>query len=118
MTGDFHRNDRLNKQIARMLAEIIMRETSDPRLQKMNITRVEVTADLAHAKVYYTLIEPEPALQQALAKAAGFFRSQIAQRLSVRTVPQLRFVIDDRLVKARRIEDLIKSDKRNQEEQD
>jgi ribosome-binding factor A len=116
MTGDFHRNDRLNKQIARMLAEILMRETSDPRLQQMNITRVEVTADLAHAKVYYTLVKADPTVAQALSKAAGFFRSQIAQRLSLRTVPQLKFIIDDRLVKARRIEDLIKSDKRDFEE--
>lgn len=116
MTGEFHRNDRLNKQIARMLAEILMRETSDPRLQQMNITRVEITADLAHAKVYYTLVQPDPSVAQALTKAAGFFRSQIAQRLSLRTVPQLKFLIDDRLMKARRIEELIKSDKRDQEQ--
>jgi len=113
MTGDFHRNDRLNKQIARMLAEILIRETSDPRLQQMNITRVEVTSDLAHAKVYYTLVEEDPSVAQALSKAAGFFRSQIAQRLSLRTVPQLKFLYDDRLVKARRIADLIKNDKRD-----
>jgi ribosome-binding factor A len=113
MTGDFHRNDRLNKQIARMLAEILIRETSDPRLQQMTITRVEVTSDLAHAKVYYTLVEEDPSVAQALSKAAGFFRSQIAQRLSLRTVPQLKFLYDDRLVKARRIADLIRNDKRD-----
>lgn len=115
MSDGFHRNDRLNKQIARMLAEILLRETSDPRLQQMNITRVEVTADLAHAKVYYTLVEDDPSVAQALSKAAGFFRSQIAQRLSLRTVPQLKFLIDERLLKARRIEDLIKNDKRDEE---
>jgi ribosome-binding factor A len=115
MSMDFQRNDRLNKQIARMLAEILLRETSDPRLQKINITRVEVTADLSHAKVYYTLIQEDPTVTQAIIKALGFFRSQIAQRLSLRTVPQLKFLYDDRLVKARRIEDLIKNDKRDEE---
>jgi ribosome-binding factor A len=113
MSGDFHRNDRLNKQIARMLAEILLRETSDPRLQQVNVTRVEVTSDLAHAKVYYTLVDEDPSVAQALTKAAGFFRSQIAQRLTLRTVPQLKFLYDDRLVKARRIADLIKNDKRD-----
>lgn len=115
MTGEFHRNDRLNKQIARMLAEILLRETSDPRLQQMNITRVEVTSDLAHAKVYYTLVDEDASVAQALSKAAGFFRSQIAQRLSLRTVPALKFLYDDRLVKARRIAELIKNDKREDE---
>jgi ribosome-binding factor A len=115
MSGDFHRNERLNKQIARLLAEILLRETADPRLQQMNITRVEITNDLAHAKVYYTLVEDDPTVAQALSKAAGFFRSQIAQRLTLRTVPQLKFLIDDRLIKARRIEDLIKNDKREEE---
>lgn len=110
------RNERLNKQIARMLAEILIRETSDPRLQQLTITRVEMTADLAHAKVYYSLLEDDPSVAQALSKAAGFFRSQIAQRLTLRTVPQLKFLVDERLIKARRIEDLIKNDKR--EEQD
>jgi ribosome-binding factor A len=113
MTGDFHRNDRLNKQIARMLAEILIRETSDPRLQQMTITRVEVTSDLAHAKVYYTVVENDPSVAQALSKAAGFFRSQIALRLSLRTVPALKFLYDDRLVKAQRIADLIRNDKRD-----
>lgn len=118
MSGDFHRSERLNKQISRLLAEILLRETADPRLQMVNITRVEITNDLAHAKVYYTVVDNDPSVATALSKAAGFFRSQIAQRLTLRTVPQLKFLYDERLVKARRIEDLIKNDKRNEENPD
>lgn len=112
MTGDYQRTDRIAKHISRSLSEILLRESQDPRLRNVNITRVEVSADLAHAKVYYSLMQDVEGVDKALAKAAGFFRSQLAQRLKIRTTPQLKFIYDDTLDKVRRIQTLIKKDTR------
>lgn len=112
MTGDYQRTDRIAKHISRSLSEILLRESQDPRLRNVNITRVQVSADLAHAKVYYSLMQDVEGVDKALAKAAGFFRSQLAQRLKIRTTPQLKFIYDDTLDKVRRIQTLIKKDTR------
>lgn len=96
MPKSFQRSDRIGEEIHRMLAEIIHKEVRDPRLQQTSITRVEVTKDLSFAKVYFgfltELAKPKDAVQ--LNKAAGFFRSQLARRLSARIVPELKFEVD------------------------
>ncbi len=96
MPKSFQRSDRIAEEIHRMLAEIIQLEVRDPRLQQTSITRVEVTKDLSYAKVFFgfltELAKPKDADQ--LNKAAGFFRSQLARRLTARTVPELRFEVD------------------------
>ncbi|MDR0588096.1 MAG: 30S ribosome-binding factor RbfA [Burkholderiales bacterium] len=88
---------RIGDQIQRELAEILRDHTKDPRIGFVTLTGVEVTADLAHAKVFFTnmgAISAAADAEQALARAAGFLRSEIAHRLGSFTVPQLHFVYD------------------------
>ncbi|MBE0621123.1 MAG: 30S ribosome-binding factor RbfA [Burkholderiales bacterium] len=91
------RSLRVADQIQRELAEIIRTELKDPRVAMITLTGVEVTADYAHAKVFYTLMgdagqraETEAGLKQA----GGFLRSQIARRIKLHSTPQLHFVYD------------------------
>ena len=92
------RSARIGDEIQRELAQLLREEVKDPRVGKVTITHVEVTPDLSHAKVLVTdLAGREHAAETvaALGRTAGFLRSELANRLSLYTVPQLTFVYDD-----------------------
>jgi ribosome-binding factor A len=91
------RSQRVAEQIQHELAELLRTEVKDPRVGMVTVTHVDVSADMAHAKVYFTALagrEHAKEAAAALARTAGFLRSQLAQRLQVYTVPQLSFVYD------------------------
>jgi len=110
MPKDYPRGRRIADQIQRELSEIIRLELKDPRVGLITITDVEVTQDNAHAKVFFTALgEPvqQEAATRALNHAAGFMRSELAQRLKLRTVPQLRFDYDVSMERGMRLSELI-----------
>ncbi|MBY0266494.1 MAG: 30S ribosome-binding factor RbfA [Burkholderiales bacterium] len=110
MPKDYPRGRRIADQIQRELSEIIRLELKDPRVGLITITDVEVTQDNAHAKVFFTALgEPvqQEAATRALNHAAGFMRSELAQRLKLRTVPQLRFDYDVSVERGMRLSELI-----------
>ena len=91
----FSRKDRVAEQIRRELAELIRSELKDPRVGMISITGVEVSADYAHAKVFFSvLVGDAEATQVALNQAAGFLRNGLFKRLHIHTVPTLHFVFD------------------------
>ena len=98
MPKEFSRGQRLAEQIHRELAELIRRELKDPRVGMVTIGEVEVSSDLSHAKIYYTVLGDEAAQQnsqEGLARASGFLRSQLGKNLRTRVTPELHFVFDD-----------------------
>ena len=105
MADNFKRTDRVNKQLARFLAEALL-HVEDNRLRQVNITRVVVTADLRSAKVYYTLITPVPDIKTVLNRAQGFLRAELARRSKTRLIPELFFYYDDTMDQIRAIESL------------
>ena len=110
MPKDFTRARRIADQIQRELSDIIWMEIKDPRVGLVTITGVEVTQDNSHAKVFFTALgEPvqQEAASRALSHAAGFLRSELAKRLKLRTVPQLRFDYDISVERGVRLSKLI-----------
>ena len=94
MAKDFSRSHRVAEQMQRELADLLMFEVKDPRIGMITITAVEVTGDMAHAKIFYSAAKPSESMQNGLDKSAGFLRTQLAKRMLLRTVPQLHFVYD------------------------
>jgi ribosome-binding factor A len=94
MAKDFARSDRVAEQIQRELADLLQFEVKDPRVGMVTVTEVEVTGDMAHAKIYYSAKAGTAELQVGLEKTAGFLRGQLAKRMLLRTVPQLHFIYD------------------------
>ena len=92
---------RIADQIQRDLSHIIVSELKDPRVGMVTITEVQVTADYAHAKIFFTLLKDQPEdIENALAglnKAAGFLRNQLGRQWTVHTLPQLHFIYDQSL---------------------
>ena len=105
------RSARIADQIQRELAELIRMELRDPRVGKLvTLTGVELSRDQSHAKVFFTVLgaqsQQDEALQ-GLARAAGFLRSELAHRLSTRTVPELHFAYDESIERGVRLSRLI-----------
>lgn len=110
MPREFSRNQRLGAQMQRSLSELLRFETKDPGLADVALTGVELSRDLSVAKIYFNLLnpddDPQPALK-GLKRAAGFLRSKLGASLSVRHVPELRFVYDDSIAHAAEMSRLI-----------
>lgn len=112
MAKEFSRTERVGDYLRRELAVIIQRELRDPRLGMVSITAADVSRDLSHAQIYFTLLgsdTPEDAkpTTDVLNKAAGFLRTALARDASMRSVPRLRFIFDTSVGRGRDLEALI-----------
>ena len=104
------RTSRIADQIQRELAELVRTEVRDPRVGLVTVTGVELSRDQSHAKVFFTVLGPEGAAREAqlgLDRAAGFLRSQVAHRLTIRKVPELHFAFDESVERGVRLSRLI-----------
>lgn len=109
---EFKRTDRVGDQLQKELAVLIQREVKDPRLGMVTVSGVTVSRDLGYADVYVTLLgedEPQRIKEnlKVLRQASGFLRSQIARRIKLRHVPELRFHYDESVVRGQRLSSLI-----------
>lgn len=109
---EFKRTDRVADQLQKELAVLIQREVKDPRLGMVTVSGVTVSRDLGYADVYVTLLgeqTPERVKEnlQVLKRAGGFLRSQIARRVKLRHVPELRFHFDESVVRGQELSSLI-----------
>ncbi|MEJ6656577.1 MAG: 30S ribosome-binding factor RbfA [Pseudomonas sp.] len=100
MAKEYSRTQRIADQMQRELALLIQREVRDPRVGMITVTATEVSRDLAHAKVFITLMgeatDEDIALNLAALKdAAGFLRVQLGRTMKLRSIPQLHFHYDE-----------------------
>ncbi len=123
------RAQRVADQIQREIASLIQLEVNDPRVGMVSVTGVDVSNDLAHARIYVTVmnsltgnseqdketladpgsldkLEIEENLK-ALTKAAGYLRTLLAKRLRLRAVPKLQFYYDGSVERGQRLSSLI-----------
>ena len=128
------RAQRVADQIQREIATLIQLEVNDPRVGMVSVTGVDVSNDLAHARIYVTVLntltgnseqdsesldsenpkdpgsldrlEIEENLK-ALTKAAGYLRTLLAKRLRLRVVPKLQFHYDGSVERGQRLSSLI-----------
>lgn len=109
MGQHFKRTDRVAEMIQRKLAQIIPTEVKDPRLSAfVTLSAVKVTADMGHAKVYFTVLnENKELVESILNAAASYLRSALARSMSLRTVPQLHFIYDESIEYGQRLSRLI-----------
>lgn len=112
MAREFSRTQRIGDFLHQELARLIQQEVRDPRASMVSVTGVDVSKDLAHARVYFTQLGVESgddakAITTVLNKASGFLRSQIASSATLRTVPRLQFRFDDSIDRGRSMEALL-----------
>lgn len=89
---------------------MIARELHDPGVGFVTVTRVQVSPDLQHARVFYTSLGDQAAkanTARALERAAGFMRRQIGQRLRLKRTPEIQFTFDESIAHQDRVEQLL-----------
>lgn len=105
------RANRVGEQMKKELGEIITRKLKDPRVGFVTITDVEVTGDLQQAKIFISVLGDEKQKHDTLvglAKAKGFIRSEIGQRIRLRKTPELVFEFDEALEYGNKIESILR----------
>ena len=106
------RIERVNDLIRSEISELIVKEIKDPRLRGMiSVTEVDTAPDLRHAKVYVSVLgteEERSTVINTLKHAAGFFRKELGERLTMRRTPELAFVLDTSIERGDRIMRLLR----------
>jgi len=101
---------KISERIREELSEIILMESSDPRLKGVTITGAEVDRELAFAEIYVCALEGSQRSQEVLSgleHAQGYLRSELAHRMELRVFPRLRFHWDPTFERADEIERLL-----------
>ena len=116
------RPERVAHLMRREVADILRNKMRDPRLsQWVSVTDVEVTEDLSFAKVFVSIL-PEGAERdltlETLAHAAGFVRRELAPRLGLRDVPEIRFKLDTSIERGARVDELLRRIERGEPVED
>lgn len=104
------RSNRVGEQMKKELGEIIGRKLKDPRVGFVTVTDVQVTGDLQQATVFISVLgdqEQRENTLKGLAKAKGFIRSEIGQRIRLRKTPEILFEFDESIDYGNRIETLL-----------
>jgi ribosome-binding factor A len=111
MPKEYSRSERLSSQIQRELARLVQTSLKDPRLSMPSILEVQVSKDLSHARVFFSVLDPEDAADclTALNGASGFLQREIGKTLKSRLTPKLSFIYDDTDIRGRQLSDLIDS---------
>jgi len=108
--GSSRRPEQVSETLRQVIADALTRGIRDPRVGFVTVTRVEVTNDLSHAKVFVAVPGEEADQQRAmegLRSASGYLRSLSAKVLTTRSVPELHFELDRGLQHAARINELL-----------
>ena len=116
MPREFLRFQRVERQLQRELAEVIQREVEDPEVGFATVNAVEVTKDLAVAKVYISVLTTQQDQDKnkqtsiiALNRAANYIHGLVSKRMRMRMVPELRFFLDESVEQGSKIDALLRS---------
>jgi ribosome-binding factor A len=110
MPKEFSRGDRVAAQLQRELADLLHNELKDPRIGWVTVHAVEVSRDLAVAKVFLGFLQEDEAMRESLAAlkhSAPFLRRELGRRMKMRVVPELRFMRDESVEQGMRISQLL-----------
>lgn len=104
------RPDRVAEQIRMDAADILQNDIKDPRVRLVTVTRVQLTRDLSSAKLYVSVLGDEnerSRVMKALEGATRYVRRRLAERLRLRSAPEIRFVYDPSVEYGIRLEKLL-----------
>lgn len=112
MAREFSRTQRVAQEMQKEIAIILQREVKDPRIGMATVSGVELSRDLAYAKVFVTFLNDnnEDAIKaglKALQDASGFIRSLLGKEMRLRVIPELTFAYDNSLVEGMRMSNLV-----------
>ena len=112
-----HRQEKLGELIAVELSDLMRTRLKDPRVGFASITHVEVSGDLRHAKIFVSVMgspEDQAATMKGLKHAAGYLRHELAERITLRYMPELVFKLDTSIAEGAKVLELIRQNEQEQ----
>lgn len=107
----YSRASRVKEIIQRELASTIQLKMRDPRVSMVTVSSVDLSNNLFDAKVFISVLSSDPTeitqVIEILNRASGFFRSELAKKLTMRGTPKIRFFYDDTIARGERISILL-----------
>jgi ribosome-binding factor A len=107
---------RVDEAIRHVIGDAVAGDLKDPRVGFVTVTDVRTSADLSHARVYFSVLgedggpsderEREASLQ-GLRSAHGFLQARVASELRLKRTPTLDFIYDDTTDRALRVEEIL-----------
>lgn len=103
------KGERVASAIVQELGNILLTEVNDEDLKNVTITYATVTNDLSFAKVYFTTLDDEKRdkVIKDMNNASTYFRTELAKRIDIRHMPEIRFVYDESIEYGTKIEKII-----------
>lgn len=110
------KGERVASDLMKEISKILLTEIKDEDLQRVTITYATVTNDLSFAKVYFTTLDDykKDKVIKDMNNAASYFRTELAGRLNIRHIPEIKFIYDESIEYGKKIENII--EKINSEE--
>ena len=107
--ANFNRIDRISALFRKELGALVHDAVREKMVPSVSVSDVEATRDLAYADVFVTAFVPEHGIEavKLLNEHAWEFRKELARRVDLRTVPELRFKYDDSVDRGSRIDGLL-----------
>lgn len=101
--------ERINHMIREEVSKILMLEIKDEDIKFVTVTDCDTSNDLSYAKIYVTVLEQEKKEEtlKALNKASSFIRSELAKRIDIRNIPELKFYYDESINYGEKIDKII-----------
>ncbi|MGA1875623.1 MAG: 30S ribosome-binding factor RbfA [bacterium] len=115
------RTARIGEAIREEISSILLQEINDPRIQFVSITRVEVSADLQHAKVYVSILGTDQKKEEAfegLKSARGYIQKKLGKKIRLRYMPEITFKMDTSIDHGMHIFELLQEMKKKGELKD
>lgn len=103
------KGERVASVIVQELGNILLTEVNDEDLKNVTITYATVTNDLSFAKVYFTTLDDEKRdkVIKDMNNASSYFRTELAKRIDIRHMPEIRFIYDESIEYGSKIEKII-----------
>jgi len=112
---EYKRSDRVGDLLLELVSQLLAKEVSDPRIGQITLTGVEVSQDLKHARVFFSLLTGDRQKAEVLSglkSATGFIRARVAKEINLRFVPAIEFVYDETQDRVQHIEELLQQVKK------
>lgn len=94
----FSRSDRVSVKIHQVLSDILHQGIQDPRIKMATITKIKMSRDLRHARIYFVLPDNNKDINNAIKgfeSAHGYIKRTLAKQLELRYMPEIKFYYDD-----------------------
>ena len=101
--------ERINHMIMEEVSKILMLEVKDDRFKFVTVTDCDTSNDLSYCKIYVTVLDNEKKDEtiKALNNASSFIRGELAKRIEIRHIPELKFIYDESIVYGEHIDKII-----------